>query len=73
MSKPKRQPVRNCDECKHFVPNPHTKHAHCARGQKLHFTFPHLPGIQDPKSWGYRRKCEMFTASPPMPAPVPPA
>ncbi|MCE5310428.1 MAG: hypothetical protein LLG20_22555 [Acidobacteriales bacterium] len=55
-----RAPIRNCDECKHFVPNQATKHAHCARGQKLRFTFPKLPGIQDPKSWGYRRQCELF-------------
>lgn len=60
MSNPKKPPVRNCEECRHFYPNPLTKHAHCNRGQKLYFTFPKYPGFQDPKSWGYRRSCRLF-------------
>ncbi len=53
-------PIQQCQQCRHFVLNPFTLHAHCQRGQKLSFTFPKTPGFQDPKSWGWRRRCNLF-------------
>lgn len=53
-------PMRNCEKCQHFRVDPLKKHAHCERGQKLHFTFPKLPGFQHPDTWGYRKRCHLF-------------